>query len=189
MTIRIGVIAEDDCDIDVIKELIPKITPGKNFVVRKFVGHGCGKVRGKCRQWAQNLKEQNCSILILLHDLDDKVLRELQDNLFQTLNPCPIRKYVIVIPVKEIEAWLLSDEEAIRVAMNIRATISRIPNPETIMDPKKHLQHLVEIRSGKTKHYLNTVHNKKIAAELRVERLKRCESFLPLESFLLAHIC
>ena len=38
---RIGVIAEDSSDIEVIKELIKKLKSPSSFCVRHFVGNGC----------------------------------------------------------------------------------------------------------------------------------------------------
>lgn len=182
MTTKIGVIAEDNSDVDVINELVVKIS-NKEIAIRKFVGHGCGKLRRECHQWAQNLKGQGCSLLILLHDLDNNDLSQLRAQLSQALHPSPIRSNVIIIPVKEIEAWLLSDEIAIRAAMNLRVAVKRISNPESVGNPKEYLGRLVEQKSNGTKHYLNTVHNKRIAALLSLEKLRRCRSFAPLESF------
>ncbi len=187
MITRIGVIAEDVSDIDVLSELVGKIT-NHTYVIRKFVGYGCGKIKRECNRWARNLKEQNCSVLILMHDLDERDLPELKKELVDALYPSPIRNNIIAIPVKEIEAWLLSDEDAIRQGMNLRSKVSRIPNPEGIHRPKEHLGRLVEQRSGGTKHYLNTVHNRRIASALTVEKVRRCKSFLPLEQFIMKNI-
>jgi hypothetical protein len=91
---RIGLIAEDSSDVEVINELARKIAGVKRYTIRKFVGNGCGKIRGKCLQWAQALKDQSCSSVILLHDLDDKNLAELEGQLKVSFSPCPIKNRV-----------------------------------------------------------------------------------------------
>jgi hypothetical protein len=187
MITRIGVIAEDRSDIDVFCEITRKIAK-RDFVIKPFLGKGCGKLRRECSGWAVNLREQNCTLLVLIHDLDNNEISDLQNQLREALGLSPIRNSLIVIPVKEIEAWLLSDEDAIRQAMNLRTRVSRIPNPETIDNPKEHIERLVEQKSQGRKHYLNTVHNKKIASMINIEKLKRCKSFLPLEQFLRQYV-
>ncbi len=181
---RIGIIAEDDSDVDVVDQLIPKVVPGKEYSIRKFVGHGCGRIQGKCAQWAIVLKARGCTMLIVLHDLDTRVLSKLESELRQILGHCPIQKNVIVIPIREIEAWLLSDNVAIQKAMNLGSVVPRVPNPQNITDPKKKLGEIIYLRSGKRKRYLNSVDNRKIAAEIDLNNLRRCSSFVPMEEFL-----
>lgn len=188
MSNQIGLIAEDDSDVDVIDELIRKLVPHKTYSIKKYLGHGCGKIRGKCFQWATDLGARGCTMLILLHDLDNRATRELEFQLRQALTPCPITKNIIVIPIREIEAWLLSDSIAIKKAMNLRHAVARIPDPQSITDPKKKLGDIVYLRSDKTKRYVNAVHNRKIAAELDLRNVRRCSSFLPLEDFLTQNI-
>lgn len=185
---RIGLIAEDDSDVEVVKAITKKIAGSKQFVIKKFVGFGCGKVRSKCLQWAHNLKAQGCTSVILLHDLDDRHLPDLKRELIDKFSPCPIKNNVIIIPVREIEAWLLSDEQAIKRGMNLKDRVARIPNPEALHDPKGRLEEIVFLKSRKTKRYINAIHNSRIASELSVANIRRCNSFLPLEKFLSENI-
>ena len=111
---RIGVIAEDSSDIDVVKELILKLKSPRSFCVRHFVGNGCGKLRNKCRAWANQLHLNGCSALLFIHDLDRNKPAKLRTDLTAALTPCPIVKHVIVIPIEEIEAWLMCDASAFK---------------------------------------------------------------------------
>jgi len=188
MSTSIGVIAEDKSDVDVVNELIQKILPQKRYSIKSFVGHGCGKIRGKCFHWAKDLKTKGCSTLILLHDLDEHDWTGLNAELCQALTNCSIPKHVVIIPIKEIEAWLLSDNIAINRAMKLVENISPITNPQAIVNPKKRLGEIIYLRSGKTKRYLNSAHNRIIAAELDLENVRKCTSFLPLEKFVIENI-
>jgi hypothetical protein len=180
----IGVIAEDQSDVEVIEELIRKIVPNEGTVVRSMTAGGCGKLVGKCRQWASHLKSRECDVLVLLRDLDDKSKATLSKELEKALSPCPIPRYLIVIAVREIEAWLISDPQAIRTVFNLKADVPSVGNPESLEDPKKQLADLVYSRSAKTKRYLNTQHNKRLAAALRLECVRKCKSYLPFEKFI-----
>ena len=149
MSNHVGVIAEDDSDVEVVGELIKKIVPEKRYTISSFVGHGCGKIQGKCFQWAGILKTKGCSTLILLHDLDERILAELDFELCHALAQCSIPKHIVVIPIREIEAWLLSDNLAIKKAMNLGKNVPRIADPQSDANPKRRLGEIIYLRSGK----------------------------------------
>lgn len=180
--LRVGIIAEDESDIKTSDELLRKIA-SKNYQIKPVVAHGCGQIVRKVLKWCELLDDRGCRALIVLHDLDEKVQVELRRKLEDELRDCPIARWVVVIPVREIEAWLLADHEAIRKALNLRVAISRISNPESIMDPKKKLGQLVYEKSGKRVRYVNTIHNARIAAKCEVAQLRRCASFIPFLNF------
>jgi len=180
----IGLIAEDMSDIDVLRTLIRKVSGKTVLKTQHFVGHGCGKIIGKCNQWAHDLKRRGCTSLIVVQDLDNKTLVQLVNDLKNALQPCPISRNIAVIPVQMIEAWLLSDAKAISKALNLLDTVNEIPNPEALLNPKSRLGEIIRIRSRGEKRYANTIHNAKIANEIRVDRLRRCRSFKPFESFI-----
>jgi hypothetical protein len=181
----IGVIAEDYSDVAVLKELIKKISLRRPFKVNRFVGNGCGKIKGKCHQWAHTLNRQGCESLILLQDLDTSIVGRLTQELEDALRPCPISNYIVVIPVREIESWLLCDPYAIKQALNLQFLPKEVSNPEAILNPKTKMRDIVRVASKKTIWYLNTAHNHRIAAEARLEKLRKCQSFRPLEQFLI----
>ena len=54
--IRIGVIAEDTSDVEVLYELTAKLIEPNKFSFRRFVGKGCGKIKRKCGAWASALQ-------------------------------------------------------------------------------------------------------------------------------------
>jgi hypothetical protein len=187
MSMRIGIIAEDKSDVEVIDTLLRKMTT-KPFKVLDFVGNGCGKIVGKCHAWAQNLRRRGCSALIVVHDLDKKNVATLSRDLATALAPCPIVKFVVVIPVREIEAGLLADETAINTAIAAKSALKRVANPETDPDPKRTLRRLIARASDRQTVYSNTVHNVKIARHASIPKLRRCGSFEPFYKFTRQHL-
>jgi hypothetical protein len=184
MNIRIGVIAEDDGDVGVLAVMFTKISPSKKFAVKKFVGHGCGRIASKCHNWARNLKIQGCHALVVMHDLDNRNIQTLHEQLISALQPSPIPRHIVIIPIRELEAWLLSDAAAIQNALNLKNRPARVANPEAIMDAKRHLKEIVFLKSEKTKRFISTVHNVLIARKLNLKEVRRCSSFQPLEDFI-----
>jgi Domain of unknown function (DUF4276) len=182
-SVKLGVLAEEDSDVDVLKLLLPKISPAKRFGTDKFVGHGCGKLRNKCRNWAAVLAGKGCSVLIVLHDSDGKNPTVVRNRIEAALKHCPIEPYVIVIPVEELEAWLLTDANALRTVFSLKKIPKCPSNPERIRDPKEYLEDLVWKTSGKSKRYVNTIYNSRIAQRVSLASLRRCPSFLTLQQF------
>ncbi len=180
---RVGIIAEDESDVDSARVLIHRITGNDRVAVRKFVGKGCGKIKRKCNAWASTLKTKGCRCLIIIHDLDRKDLDVLRQNIEASISPSPIEPYLICIPVEEMEAWWLSDPKAIQEALKLNRTPKIKGNPEQITSPKEHIGILVRQCSQKTKVYLNTKHNAKIAEHLSIAKAKKCNSFVSFYNF------
>jgi Domain of unknown function (DUF4276) len=182
MTNMVGIIAEDESDVDVISILMRKMAR-KPFGLKRQIGRGSGRIRGKCRAWANTLKHRGCNLLIIVHDLDARELRQLYRDLCEALGASPIADHAIIIPVRELEAWLLADHTAIQRAFRFRAPLGQIANPQGIQRPKEFLRDLIYQRSERRIIYLNTVHNVKIAEQCTPANLRRCESFQPLADF------
>lgn len=183
--LTIGIIAEDISDVDSAKILIKRILQNDRIGVKQFVGKGCGKIKRKCNAWAVQLRNRGCNVLIVLHDLDSSDLEDLKDKIFTALDPCPIRTHYICIAVQELEAWLLSDPDAIKRGVNLRYAPRVKGNPELINSPKEYLGDIIYRTSNKEKIYLNTKHNEMIARELSIDRANTlCPSFSRLHAFL-----
>ena len=179
--LKIGVIAEDASDVEVVSALIAKYIPDSDWTIRKFVGNGCGRLRHKCRAWSCNLMQSGCQHLLILHDLDRQDERRLRETLLKQVPKKDFPKAAIVIPVEELEAWLLADEVAISTVFSFKKEMKRVRDPESIPSPKEHLGDLVW-REAK-KRYLHTKHNHRIAAAAKIECLQRCKSFSEFDRF------
>ena len=82
-----------------------------------------------------------------------------------------------------VQAWLMSDSNALRRAFSLKKTPKIVGNPENIVDPKGKLESLVWRLSGKTKRYINAVHNAVIAKQVSVTSLRKCSAFHEFERF------
>lgn len=187
MSKKIGVIAEDDSDIAVIEEILKKHLNSNEFKIKKFVGNGCGKLRKKCDSWTKNLFDSGCDYVFIFHDLDRYEEKELRQILERKVCPITYNNSLIVIPKEELEAWLLSDPKALQKVFKLDKEPKKISNVEAIKSPKEHIRDLV-YKLGKQR-YLNTVHNKKIAHEICLTKLKNCKSYEPFEKFITTRLC
>ncbi len=67
---KVGIIAEDDSDADVVREMMLSLLRPHRIGFKRFVGNGCGKLRRKCGAWAAILVRQGCPWIMVVHDLD-----------------------------------------------------------------------------------------------------------------------
>ena len=141
--VRIGVIAEEQNDVDVIYELTCKIIKENHFSFLRFLGHGCGKVRRKCCIWGQNLVDRGCSHIVVLHDLDRRDEKELRTMLEKEIGNVNTGHQVVLIPTEELEAWLLSDTKSLKAVFNMRKEPKVSKSPEKISSPKEFLAKVV----------------------------------------------
>jgi hypothetical protein len=178
---NMGIIAEDDSDVAVLRELTLSLIKPHHIGFKKFVGHGCGKLRRKCGAWATNLAMQGCPWVAVVHDLDDYNVGDLRNELTKAISPARLRARIVLLPKREIESWLLYDASAIALAFNARNAPKLPGAPESLVDPKQFLGDL--IWKCYRKDYLNTVHNERIALNINVSRLRHSTSFSPFPKF------
>jgi hypothetical protein len=175
--LKIGIIAEDDSDVAVIREITLTLLKPRAVGFRQFVGNGCGKLRRKCGAWSRTLVSQGCPWIVVVHDLDLYNGNELRLELDNAISPAGASVSVILIPKREIEAWLLFDGAAIARAFRMSQPPKLPGNPESLPDPKRHLSDIIWRKYRKD--YLNTLHNALIAKHIVVSRLQGSRSFVP----------
>ena len=79
-------------------------------------------------QYSQILKSKGASTIIILTDLDDDQCTTLTKSRIK-----PSEIHIVIVSVKEIEAWFLADEEAMRTFL--KDNDYSIGNPEAIEKP------------------------------------------------------
>jgi hypothetical protein len=125
--------------------------------------------------------------VFLLHDLDTNDEAKLRKSLEKKLPPKDYPNSFIVIPIEEVEAWLLSDAEAIQKVFDLPKLPKRITNCESVVSPKEHLADVVWTIGRKR--YVNTIHNKKISEKISLVNLNRCSSFATFDKYLRENVC
>lgn len=182
----IGIIAEDKSDVEVIENILAKYVKRNQFSIKPWVGNGCGKLKNKCDIWTQILFQRGCEHVLIFHDLDRNDEKKLRNLLLEKVPKAKYPKSVIVIPIEELEAWLLSDSAAIKTTFNLLKAPKKISNCEAVASPKEELGRIVWAL-GK-KRYLNTVHNKIISQHTTLVNLRRCTSFGTFDDYVMDEI-
>lgn len=182
MAKQIGVIAEDVSDVEVVNAILSKYVDRKKFGVKHRVGYGCGKLRKKCTSWIETLFKSGCHHVLVLHDLDRNSEMSLRETIRALIPAKQSDKVVVVIPVEELEAWLLADPDALRATFNLKSVPKRIADCEKVMSPKEKIAELVW--QAARKRYINTVHNRKLAEASKLQELRRCPSFRVMDEYI-----
>jgi hypothetical protein len=167
---KLGIIGEDKTDANCIEILINRMSNGRITV--KGLGAGGGGNMFDVRRMTRftvSLSAEGCSYLVVAHDLDRNGTtnelnneQQLRARLERALANNPIACKIIIVPIEELEAWLLSDT---------------YPHPEKIPNPKKELKKL-------NRNYRPS-DNARIAGEINIDNIaKKCPSFRPLQEFL-----
>lgn len=182
MAIKIGLIAEDRSDVQVIEEILKKFIDERNFSLKPFVGKGCGKLKNKCGAWFDTLIKKGCEHIFIFHDLDRNDELDLRKEIEGKIANEYFTNRLVVVPREELEAWLLADLAAVQKTFSIVVALKPVSNVEIITSPKEYLARIVKKSSKKI--YLNTVHNRRIAELTNIESLEKCESFKPFSEYI-----
>jgi hypothetical protein len=190
---KIGMVFEcgpDGVDVKVYTYLAKKFVPeieiqpitldNKKGVVRE-----CGKVSKRL------LEVDKCEAVVILWDLYpnheeqrpcrkedcDKILRKLYD---ASLTEKQLLRIHLVCVEKELESWLLADEQAIseylRHLRNKECSVKRFKHPERPIDPKTELCRIY-VDNHMHRLYEAWRDAEKIIHLVDIKKLKRCASF------------
>ncbi|MDM8552673.1 DUF4276 family protein [Desulfobacterales bacterium HSG2] len=183
---KIGIIAEDNSDIETLIIFIRRMTEAK-FKKKKYAAQGCGKLRRKCQKIAKNWLSENVTHIIICHDLDSnsksdyrKLFKELCDKISSLPNHKKV--FCIVIPIEEMEAWFLSDVDTLNTQFP-GINLKEVSHPEKIASPKEFIKKRSRVNCKPR--YIYTVHNPVLAKIINISEIKRkCPEFKKFHDFI-----
>jgi Domain of unknown function (DUF4276) len=179
-----AVLAEDHSDVESLIVLIKRISGIHNQkILRKGFG-GCGELRRKACRVLEQLSKQGGTRFVICHDADRSDPAEIRAVVRAALRDdrCARLNYEVVIPIQELEAWIIADESAIaRVIPSV--SIPSIRRPESLESPKEWLVRQSRVQGSKPR-YVPAIHNAKVASFIDLAKLEqKCPSFIPLKEF------
>ena len=180
-----GVIGEADSDAATLKVLIKKITNNKSLKVLVKDYDGCGEILKHGARQLQAFSGLGCRKFVVCHDADgpdpSAKYKEIQA---RVVAPSGCNDCCIVIPVHEIEAWILADID--KVAKFVSTSWKPLPydgDPEAVPDAQEYIEKMSR-NSKKKPRYSHTSDNALLAEHLDLDRVKnRCKSFRPFIDF------
>lgn len=181
-----GILGEDDSDTDTLKVLIRRLANDPSLSIRPKGFNGCAEMLRKGARQLRAFANTGCTRFVISYDADrcDPTLRH-REVIERIVNPSGIGfPCCVLIPVQEIEAWILADIQAVSKVLTSWNPSPLETEPERIDDPKEYLEALS--RNNKKKPiYDHATHNAKVAKHLNLDRLRtRCPSFVPLARFI-----
>jgi energy-coupling factor transporter ATP-binding protein EcfA2 len=171
--------------LDTLKVLIRRIHDDQSLRVLAKDYSGCGEILKRGANQLQSFANQGCTKFIVCHDADGPdPLRKHREIESRVVRPSGCEQCCIVIPVHEIEAWILADID------NVAKHVSKYwnppafeGNPEGVEKPQKVLENMSR-NSKKMPRYSHTSDNEVVARHLDLARVRsRCPSFRPFIDF------
>lgn len=179
-----GIIGESKPDAVSVQTLIRRIR-GASVPIHMAGMKGGGDILKNGFKKLNMLLDLSCQSFVLCHDSDGKDPDEIRKALLarvikrsRVVSEC----YCLVVPVQEIEAWILADVTCVTKKFSSWKP-EEISNPERIDDPK---EYLIRLSRKKTRpRYAPAVHNPQLMEYLDLEKVRRkCPSFRPLYEFI-----
>jgi hypothetical protein len=179
----LAVLAEDHSDAETLA-VLAKIILGQQATVYRKGFDGCASLCRKGSRQIELFRKKGVTKFVVCHDADRNdpglIRQKIQTEIVakvEVTSPC------IVVPVQEIEAWIIADENAVaQVIPSFR--FKPVTNPELIEDPKEWIERASRGENAKPL-YAHAVHNPKVAAHLDFSKvLHKCPSFRPFKAFL-----
>lgn len=145
MVIRI--VVEDELSEAVVKKIIYDNTKISDLNFQTIGKRGRGKIKNRVNEF--NNQSEALYFVILIDLNSDPCAPELIREWFKH----PIRKNLIFrVAVREVEAWILSDIDAISRYFNMNKDLvyKEVGNPDLLTDPKKKLLSIVNRSKNKS---------------------------------------
>lgn len=179
-----AVLGEDASDGEMLKVLIRRLLGDETVRVKPKGFDGCGELLRKGAKQLQLFQRLGFQRFIICYDADGPEPSHRREQIIQrVVRPSGIGSHCVVVPVQEIEAWILADIEAVtQVFPSWRPRRVEEP-PESIQNPKERLEWLSRA-SNKKPVYSHATHNPIVAKHLNLAVVRaRCPSFAPLAEY------
>jgi hypothetical protein len=182
---KFAVLAEDRSDAETLVALVRRILGDERLSVAQKGFGGCGQLRNKAESHINRFRRDGCTHFLICHDADGVAPAEIRRRVRGSMSASIAwseKTHGIIVPVQEIEAWMIADEKAVAAAIP-SLSIPRVAHPETIRRPKEWL--VDASRTGNSKPlYAPAIFNPKVARALDVDGVAgRCPSFRELVDF------
>lgn len=184
-----AILAEDRSDAEVLVILVRLIAGRGDLKVYKKGFGGCGELCRKAASHILDFSRQGASRFIICHDSDGKdpeIVRKSVRNGIGGKVDLKGLAYAIIVPVQELEAWIIADEKAITSAIRT-LKIAEVRKPEEITSPKEWL--VRKSREGQRSKplYDPATFNEQVARHLDISKVQaKCPSFRELVEFVRA---
>lgn len=179
-----GILGEDKSDVATLKVILKRLLDNNDVSVKTKGYSGCGELFRKGAKQLAAFNNLGLEYFIICCDADstqgtdrrDEVIKKIVQKSGVENNIC------IVIPIQELEAWILADIQKVSKVISGWAP-EDIKSPELINSPKEYLEKLSRAANKKPR-YSHATHNERVAEHLDLEKVnKKCPSFSPLVQF------
>lgn len=178
-----AVLAEDESDADSIASIIKLIKKDNSVRVLKKGYGGSGELlKNGYAQIKLFNDARDCNQFVICYDSDGDDPEERKNQIInRIIKPSGVTaNYCALVPVQELEAWFLSDLNAVKNIFRNLNLNPDYPQPELLNNPKEILRHRLKGLKPVPK-YVNGIHNPQIASSLDIDVvLRKCRSFSPL---------
>jgi hypothetical protein len=181
-----GIIGEAKSDAATLKVLVQRLAKNSSLTIRTKGYAGCGQMLRDGARQIRQFADDGLTRFIVAYDADNHSPAKRREQVMREIvRPSRVNEDIccVVIPVQEIEAWILADVGAVQHVLSSWKTKSISQSPESIENPKEHLARLGR-GGGKKPFYDHTTHNVLVAEHLRLDVVRRkCPSFATLSEF------
>lgn len=182
-----AVLAEDRSDTDALVVLVKRISGNMHCHVARKGFSGCGELCRKAGSHIADFASQGATHFIICHDSDGKDPKEIREKVrvgIKAKIDLGCYEHKIIVPVQELEAWLIADDEAISKVIPT-LSIGVVKQPENIDSPKEWLIRASQ-RGRSRPLYFPSLFNHQVAQCLDIAKVEnKCGSFRELTTFIL----
>ncbi len=181
----LAVLAEARSDADTMVVIIKRLLGNPRLSIMSKGFSGCGELRRKGTSHIRQFSARGAKRFVICHDADGPDPEPARQQVHKHIvAPAGVdQNACIIIPVQELEAWIIADEAAIQKVIP-SFSLPAVFQPESQTSPKEWL--VRQSRRGRSRPlYAPEMHNPRVAEHLDLRVVGgKCPSFRPLPAFL-----